>query len=442
MNTRILLYSIVITITLLFGSFTPFEGKTDVQNTGSVYIIKIDGSINPSSSEFVRKSIKEASSHNARCLIIELNTPGGLLKSTRYIVSDLLTSDIPVVVYVSPSGSQAASAGVFITLAANIAAMAPGTNIGASHPVTMEGNQDSVMMQKATNDAAAFIRSISEKRNRNIEWAEDAVRNSVSITEKEALDLKVIDIIADNVNDLLQKIDGKEVETSKGKVVLDTKNVQIVYYEISWFQKFLGIVSDPNVAYILMMLGIWGIILEFYHPGGILPGVVGVICIILGLYGLHTLPINYAGLGLIILAIILFIAEIKIVSYGMLTVGGVISLFLGSFMLIETSSPLEIVELSFSVIITTVLIVSGMFVLLIWLVVRAHKRKVVTGEEGLIGEICNVIDKIEKGKTGAVKIHGEIWNAELSTGSDEKISANTKVKVIAVNNLTLTVQKI
>jgi membrane-bound serine protease (ClpP class) len=421
---------------------TSLGGKTEEQGAGEVYLIKIDGSINPSTSEFVRKSIKEASSHNARCLIIELNTPGGLLKSTRYIVSDLLTSDIPVVVYVSPSGSQAASAGVFITLAANIAAMAPGTNIGASHPVTMEGTQDSVMMDKATNDAAAFIRSISEKRNRNVEWAEDAVRKSVSITEKEALDLKVIDVIADNINDLLQKIDGKEVETSKGKVILETKNVQIVNYEISWFQKFLGIVSDPNVAYILMMLGIWGIILEFYHPGGILPGVVGVICIILGLYGLHTLPINYAGLGLIILAIILFLAEIKIVSYGMLTVGGVISLFLGSFMLIDTSSPLEIVEISLSVIFTTVLIISGLFVLLIWLVIKAHKRKVVTGEEGLIGEICEVIDKIETGKTGAVKMHGEIWNAVLPSGSDEKISAKTKAKVIAVNNLTLTVQKI
>ena len=441
MNTRIFLSLIVITTALLYGSLTPFEGKT-LQPAGEVYVIKIDGSINPSSSEFVHKSIKEASSHNARCLIIELNTPGGLLKSTRYIVSDLLTSDIPVVVYVSPGGSQAASAGVFITLAANIAAMAPGTNIGASHPVTMEGNQDSVMMEKATNDAAAFIRSISQKRNRNVEWAEDAVRKSVSITEKEALDLKVIDVIADNINDLLQKIDGKEVETSKGKVILDTKNIKIINYEISWFQKFLGIVSDPNVAYILMMLGIWGIILEFYHPGGILPGVVGVICIILGLYGLHTLPVNYAGLGLIILAIILFIAEIKITSYGMLTVGGVISLFLGSFMLIDTDSPLELAEISLSVIITTVAVVSGLFILLIWLVVKAHKRKVVTGEEGLIGEICEVIDKIEAGKTGAVKMRGEIWNAVLSSGSEEIIPENSKVKVVEVNNLTLTVQKI
>ncbi len=442
MKTRTFILLAVLTIVLLFGSIFPFEGKTEVQSAGVVYVIKIDGSINPSTSEFIHKSLKEASSKNAKCLVIELNTPGGLLKSTRYIVSDLLTSDIPVVVYVSPSGSQAASAGVFITLAANIAAMAPGTNIGASHPVTMEGNQDTVMMEKATNDAAAFIRSISEKRNRNVEWAEDAVRKSVSITEKEALDLKVIDLIADNVNDLLQKIDGREVETSKGKVILDTKNAQIINYEISWFQQFLGIVSDPNVAYILMMLGIWGIILEFYHPGGILPGVVGVICMILGLYGLHTLPINYAGLGLILLAIILFILEIKITSYGMLTIGGIISLFLGSFMLIDVDSPLELAGISMSVIITTVIVVSGLFILLIVLVVRAHRRKVVTGEEGLIGEICEVLDKIEAGKIGSVKLHGEIWNAALPSGVEDKILAHSKVKVIGVNNLTLTVQKI
>lgn len=412
------------------------------QSNGQVYLIKIDGSINPSTSEFINKSLKEATKKNARCLIIELNTPGGLLKSTRYIVSDLLTSEIPVVVYVSPSGSQSASAGVFITLAANIAAMAPGTNIGASHPVTMEGAQDTIMMEKATNDAAAFIRTISEKRHRNIQWAEDAVRKSISITETEALDQHVIDLIANNVNDLLQKIDGKEVETSKGKVTLDTKNVQIVEYKISWFQQFLGIVSDPNIAYILMMLGIWGIILEFYHPGGILPGVVGVICMILGLYGLHTLPINYAGLGLIVLAIILFILEIKITSYGMLTVGGIISLFLGSFMLIDVDSPLDLVGISLSVIIFTVVIVSGLFILLIYLVVRAHKRKVVTGEQGLIGEICEVIDKIEAGTMGAVKLHGEIWNAVLEQGSGEGIPAQSRAKVVAVNNLTLTVQKI
>jgi membrane-bound serine protease (ClpP class) len=303
-----------------------------------------------------------------------------------------LTSEVPVIVYVSPSGSQAGSAGVFITLAANIAAMAPGTNIGASHPVGMQGQQDSIMMEKATNDAAAFIRSISEKRSRNVEWAEDAVRRSVSITENEALQKKVIDVIAKDLNDLLTQVDGWEVETSTGKKVLHTKGAVLKEYEEGWFHKFLGIISDPNVAYILMMLGMWGILLEFYHPGAILPGVVGGICLILGLYGLHTLPINYAGLALIVLAIILFIAEIKITSYGMLTVAGVFCLLLGSLMLIDIDNPMEkAVDISLSVVITTVVIVSALFMLLIWLVVKAHKRKVHTGVEGIIGETGEVL---------------------------------------------------
>jgi membrane-bound serine protease (ClpP class) len=305
-----------------------------------------------------------------------------------------------------------------------------------------DNKPDSIMNEKATNDAAAFIRSISEKRHRNVQWAEDAVRKSVSISETEALDLKVIDLVADNVDDLLKKINGMEVETSQGKKILNTNDVRIVKYEMSWFQKFLDVISDPNIAYILMMIGIWGIILEFYHPGGILPGVVGVICIVLGLYGLHTLPINYAGLALILLAIVLFILEIKITSYGMLTVGAVISLFLGSFMLIEVESPLEIVQLSMGVIITTVVIVSALFILLIVLVVKAHKRKVVTGQQGLVGEIAEVISDIISGKPGAVKLHGEIWNAQAPEGTGESIPSGTRVKVAEVNNLTLIVQKI
>ena len=381
----------------------------------------------------------EAKSKNANCLIIELNTPGGLLKSTRYIVSDLLTSEIPVIVYVSPSGSQAGSAGVFITMAANIAAMAPGTNIGASHPVDMQGSKDSIMNEKATNDAAAFIRSISEKRNRNIIWAEDAVRKSVSITETEALQQKVIDIVAKDINDLLNQIDGREVETSAGKKVLKTKGAELTEYEEGWFHKFLGLISDPNVAYILMMLGMWGILLEFYHPGAILPGVVGGMCLILGLYGLHTLPINYAGLALIILAIILFIAEIKITSYGMLTVAGVICLLLGSLMLIDIDSPMEkTVDISLSVIITTVIIISGLFILLIWLVLRAFKRKVTTGVEGILGEIGEVTNDITPEGSGLIKLHGEIWTA-ISLG--ELISAGSKVKVLEVHDLEVTVTK-
>lgn len=404
-----------------------------------VYVITIDGSINPSTSDFIHKSIEEARKNNAECLVIRLNTPGGLLKSTRYIVTDLLASPVPVIVYVSPGGSQAASAGVFITLASNIAVMAPGTNIGASHPVSGDGSKmDSTMSEKVTNDAAAFIRSISEKRNRNVKWSEDAVRNSVSITETEALRDSVIDLIANDINDLLAKVNGREVETSSGKKILNTVNAKIVNHEESWFQKFLGIISDPNIAYILMMIGMSGIMLELYNPGAILPGVVGGICILLGLYGLHTLPINYAGAGLILLAIILFIAEIKVTSYGMLTVSGVIALFLGSMMLIDPSSPFEeAVDISMNVIITTVIIVSGIFILLAWLVIRAHKRKAMTGESGLLGEIGEVFVDVINGK-GTVKVMGEIWKAE----SSENLAKGDKVKVVGVKDLTITVTRI
>lgn len=409
------------------------------QQNPLVYVIKVEGSINPSTADYIHKSIEEAKQKNAECLVIQLNTPGGLLKSTRFIVSDLLTSTIPVIVYVSPGGSQAASAGVFITLAGNIAAMAPGTNIGASHPVSGDGSKmDSTMSEKVTNDAAAFIRSISEKRKRNVKWSEDAVRNSVSITETEALRDSVVDLVAADLNELMAKVDGREVETAAGKKVLNTKNFTVVNYEESWFQKFLNIVSDPNVAYILMMLGIWGIIIEFYHPGAILPGVVGVMCLLLGLYGLHTLPLNYAGVGLILLSIILFIAEIKITSYGMLTVGGVISLLLGSLMLVDTSSPLEsAIDISLGVIITTVIIITALFAVLAWLVVRAHKRKAMTGESGMIGEIGEVFMDIINGK-GTVKIMGELWKAE----SDQSIEKGAKVKVLKVHDLTIKVQKV
>jgi membrane-bound serine protease (ClpP class) len=417
-----------------------FSSASYCQQSPVIYVIKIDGSINPSSAEFIRKSIEEAKNKKAECLVIQLNTPGGLLKSTRYIVSDILTAPIPVIVYVSPGGSQSASAGVFITLASHIAVMAPGTNIGASHPVSGDGSKmDSTMSEKVTNDAAAFIRSISEKRKRNVKWSEDAVRNSVSITETEALRDSVIDLIAVDMNELLAKVDGREVETSTGKKILNTKNFTIVNYEENWFQKFLGIISDPNIAYILMMIGMSGIMLELYNPGAILPGVVGAICIILGLYGLHTLPINYAGAGLILLAIILFLAEIKVTSYGMLTVAGVIALFIGSMMLIDTgNSPLEAaVDISMGVIITTVVIIGGLFTYLGWLVMRTYRRKAMTGESGMIGEIGEVFVDIVNGK-GTVKVLGEIWKAE-ATGN---ISRGDKVKVVEVKDLTIVVQKI
>ena len=313
------------------GPTQSISGQPAPTSVHTIDVIKIDGTINPAAADYIHEGIQRANEENAECLIIQFNTPGGLLKTTRVIVSDLLASKVPIVVYVFPPGAQAASAGVFITLAANLAAMSPGTNIGAAHPVMMtEGTQglrkdsSDVMMEKATNDAAAFMRSIAEKRNRNVEWAENAVRRSLSLTETEALRGKVIDIVARDLDDLLIQIDKREIETVAGKRTLSTQGVKIHLTEMSNRQKILDIISDPNIAYILMMIGIYGLMFELYNPGSILPGIIGVISLIVAFYSLHTLPINYAGLALILFAIILFIAEIKVVSHGLLAAGGII----------------------------------------------------------------------------------------------------------------------
>ena len=401
-----------------------------------VVVISVDGSINPSSAEYINSGIKRAREENAECLIIKLNTPGGLLKSTRIIVTEILNSDIPVVVFVYPGGSQAASAGVFITLAAHIAAMAPGTNIGAAHPVTMQGEQDSIMNEKATNDAAAFIRTISEKRAGNIKWAEDAVRKSVSITETEALKGGVIDTIAISVQDLLEKIDEKEISLSSGKKVLDTKNAEVMNIEMNFQEKILDLLSDPNIAYILFMIGIYGIMFELYNPGSIFPGVIGGISLIIAFYSLHTLPVNYAGLALIIFAVILFIAEIKVVSHGILTIGGIISLILGSIMLIDTESTLEVIKISWQIILVIVIFTSAFFIFAIGFGIKAQSRKPTTGIEGIIGEIGETISNLEP--EGQIRVHGELWNAESLDGA---INKGIKVKVTQVSNLKLMVRK-
>ncbi len=377
-----------------------------------------------------------AASENAECLIIKLNTPGGLLKSTRVIVSDILDSPVPVAVFVFPGGSQAASAGVFITLAGHIAAMAPGTNIGAAHPVTMQGEQDSIMNEKATNDAAAFIRTISEKRERNVQWAEDAVRKSLSITETEALKANVIDLTAVSVEDLLDKIDGKEISLSSGMKVLQTKDAAVTEIGMSLRQKILNLISDPNIAYIFLMIGIYGIMFELYSPGTIFPGVIGGISLIIAFYSLHTLPVNYAGLALIIFAIILFIAEIKIISHGLLTIGGIISLTLGSIMLINMESTLEVFRISWHVILVFVILTAAFFIFAIGFAIKAQTRKPVTGIEGMTGERGEAITDLSP--EGQIMVHGEIWNAECQDGP---VSKGTKVEVIKVLNLKLLVRK-
>lgn len=404
----------------------------------SVHVISVDASINPATADFIHQSVDRAHEEGAECLVIKLNTPGGLLKSTREIVSDLLTARLPVVVYVAPAGAQSASAGAFITLAAHVAAMAPGTNIGAAHPVGMQGGEkDSIMNEKATNDAAAFIRTISEKRHRNIKWAEEAVRKSISITETEALKDSVIDLVARSVEDLLEKIDGRSVDVNGSAVKLQTRGTEIVDIQMDWKFKILDILSDPNIAYILFMLGVYGLLFELYNPGAIAPGVIGVISLILAFYSLHTLPINYAGLALIIVGIILFLLEIKITSYGLLTVGGVISLLLGSIMLIRSESALEFVHLSWGIIIPTVICTAAFFLFAIGMGIRAQRRKPTTGVEGIVGEIGETITDLHP--EGQVRVHGEIWKAVSSEGT---LSAGTKVKVEQVENLQLTVRRL
>ena len=402
-----------------------------------IYLIEVDGAINPASTDYIADGIRQASETRSQCLIVRLNTPGGLLKSTRMIVTSILAAPIPVVVYVAPGGSQAASAGVFVTMAAHIAVMAPGTNIGAAHPVSLEGPQDSIMMEKVTNDAAAFIRTISEKRHRNMKWAEDAVRKSFSITETEALKERVIDTIAANLIDLLEKIDGRKVEVRDSVVTLHTRGAEIVRVELSFSQKLLNILSDPNIAYILFMLGMYGLFFELYNPGSILPGIVGVISMILALYSLHTLPINYAGLALIIFGIVLFILEVKIVSHGLLAIGGVTAVVLGSVMLIDTSSTLEVVNISWIVIASVVIVTALFFLIAIGLGLKAQRQKSTTGSEGIVGEAGEAVSDLKP--TGQIRVHGEIWSAESIDGT---IRRGSKVIVAEVSELKLKVKKL
>ncbi len=400
-----------------------------------VLVISVDEGIGPATASFIDNSIKQAEEQNAEALIIRLNTPGGLLEATRDIVSTMLEADVPVVVYVSPGGARAGSAGVFITLASHIAAMAHGTNIGSAHPVGIGGDADtsSVMFDKVTNDAAAFVRSIAQKRGRNQDWAERAVRESISASENEALEAGAIDLISRNIDSLLIQIDGMTVETASGEVTLHTADSGIITREKNWRETLLGILADPNFAYIFMMLAIYGILFELYNPGAIFPGVIGGISAVLAAYSLQMLPVNYAGLALILLAIILFIVEIKVTSYGMLTIGGIISLLIGSVMLID--SPFQFMDISLSIIITATVITAAFFIFIIGLGLRAQMRKKFGGSEGLVGETGKAATDITPGSTGKVRVHGEFWKAE----SDHEIKKDEEIVVDEVKNFIIKV---
>jgi len=402
-----------------------------------VISIKVDGTINPATADFIQGGIKKAATEKASCLLIHLNTPGGLLKSTRVIVSDILNSPVPVIVYVSPGGAHAGSAGVFITMAAHIAAMAPGTNIGAAHPVALQAVMDSTMNEKTTNDAAAFIRSIAEKRKRNVEWAENAVRKSHSYSETEALEYSVIDFIARDDEELLNIVHGKQVAINSGLITLQTKGAKIESLEMTFIGKLLDTISDPNIAYILFLLGMYGLLFELYSPGAILPGIVGVISLILAFYSMHSLPVNYAGLALIIFAIILFLLEIKIVSHGLLAIGGIVSLLLGSMMLIRSDSGLDMARISRGVIYAATAVSALFFLFVLSFGIRAQRSKVVTGIEAMIGNTGEVIEILNP--TGTVRVNGEIWNAESLSGA---ITRGEKVRIKEMRNLKLYVEPI
>jgi membrane-bound serine protease (ClpP class) len=420
---------------MLFGITALFLHAAEVPSS-QVYLVRIQAPITPVIAEFISQSFAKARNTSAEAIIIQLDTPGGLDTSMRAIVKDIHASSIPVVVYVAPSGARAASAGAIITLAAHVAAMAPGTNIGAAHPVSVGQKMDDVMAAKATNDAAAYIRSIAEQRGRNAQWAEDAVRKSISSTETQALKAGVIDIIADDVTHLLQQLDGRTVRTGDHQQrVLKTAHAVLKVEEMGFRHKLLSFISDPTVAYMLMLIGFYGIFFELSNPGSIAPGVIGAIALVLAFYAFQTLPVNYAGLLLILIGIVLFILEVKIVSYGLLTIGGIACLVFGSLMLFDTDT--AIFKLSFSVILPSVAITAVFFFFTFRIAYRSQRAKVLTGAEGLLGSVGIV--KTEVGPSGGqVLLHGELWSAV----SDEILPVGTKIIVEAVHGLTVKVKKI
>ncbi len=405
-------------------------GGLPARAAGEVMVIELEGAISPGSAMYVSRGLEVARKTGAMLAVIRMDTPGGLGSSMRSIVKAILNSPIPVVVYVGPSGAGAASAGVMITVAGHVAAMAPGTNIGAAHPVTAGGKDiEKTMSDKVVNDMASYGRGIAEEKGRNGEWVEKAIRESVSITAEEALQLKVIDLVAKDLDELLRALDGREIAVRQGKVTLKTTDWKRVPYRPGFRDRILKTISDPNIAYILMMIGLAGLYFELSHPGAIFPGVVGAISLILAFFSFQTLPVNYAGLLLIALAIILFIIEVKVTSYGLLSIAGVISLTLGSIMLFED------VGVSLQLMMPTLVLVGGFFVVVAALAFRAYRRKPLVGAEGLVGETGVVRERLDP--EGLVFVHGEIWKAR----SGERLEPGERVRVERIEGLTLRVRQ-
>ncbi|BCR05538.1 serine protease [Desulfuromonas versatilis] len=422
------IWLVLLGVILLPGGGGPVDAQPLQATSPVIRVVEVADVINPVIAGFLVDQLQQANSQQAKAFLIRLDTPGGLDTAMRTIIQGILGSRIPVIVYVAPSGARAASAGALITLAADFAVMAPGTNLGAAHPVAIGSggaggqNEQSTMMDKVLNDAVAYARSIAEQRGRNVDWAERIVRESISTPASEALELKVIDLIAENDKQLLEGLDGRRYLREGQGLTLHTAGAELVVAEMGWRQKILNTVSNPNVAYMLLMLGILGIFFEISQPGVILPGAIGALALLLAFFGFQTIPVNYVGVLLILLAVVLFVLEIKVISYGMLTVGGIVSLAFGSLILVDTPEPY--MQISWEVILVTVAVTSGFFIIALYFVVKTQKTRFVSGAEGMAGERGEALTDIHE--TGRVFVHGEYWDAF----SSEAIPRGAVIEVV------------
>jgi membrane-bound serine protease (ClpP class) len=423
-------WRIVLVVSLLVGLASP------VRASQRVVILTLEDSIQPASLRYLERGLDIADSSGAALTVVELNTPGGLLTSLRQMTTAITTARRPVAVYVWPSGARAASAGFFLLMAADVAAMAPGTNAGAAHPVGAEGSELSkTEAEKITNDAAALIRSLATQRGRSVEWAEKAVRESTSYTEREALDKKLIDVVATNQGELLKWLDGRTIKRFDGhEEKLDLSAPEIVTVEPNFGDRLLSAIAHPNIAYMLLLLGVVGIYFELSHPGAVLPGVLGGVSILLALFALSVLPVNYVGVLLILLGIGFFVAEVKVASYGLLTTAGLVSFVLGSLMLIR--SPFPSLRVGLNVVLPTALAVGFVVIFLLNRVLRSHRRPPLTGREGMVGEIGEAAGALQP--QGKVYVHGEYWDAT----SRVPVGPGARVRVVRADGNRLEVEPV
>lgn len=412
-------------------------GMAGADASGDIYVLEVDGTIVPVVADYIDRVLDDAEADGATAAVIRLDTPGGLLDSTQEIVERILNAEVPVIVYVSPSGASAASAGVFITLSGHVAAMADGTSIGAAHPVSGSGEDLSeTMEEKVTEFSVAWVRSIAEQRGRNADWAEAAVRESAAITDQVALQNNVIDVRAEDLESLLAQIDGMVVEVGDVLVTLETAEYRLVEKKMNFFERFLHTISDPNIAYILLSIGSLGIILELFNPGSIFPGVVGVISLVMAFYSLSVLNADWAGIALVLLAFGLFVAEVFTPTFGLLTAGGIAALVFGSLIVFSGDVAGFGLDIDWWLIVIVVLSVVAFFTFLLQAVVRTQRRKQPTGADGMIGNLASV--KTPLVPTGTVSVHGELWEATLDEG---RADVGEEVVVAEVEGLKLRVTK-